>query len=377
MYSFEMGPIRPPSESESILIRLTRNCPWNKCVFCPVYKNKKYSKRSVEEIKADIDAIYFITCKIHEKISSKGANISVSGELMKKITDENNLDYSMVRQVAFWMNFGMKSVFLQDADSLVLKTDHIVEVLDYIKLKIPTVERITTYARSRTVSSKGLNDLKKLRNSGLNRIHMGMETGSDEVLKLVDKGTTFQDQVTAGKNAKLAGFEISEYYMPGLGGKNLIKDNALQSAKVINIVNPDFVRIRSTVPMPGTPLGEMLNNGSWIPSTEVEKIEELKLFIENLEGIDSLLMSDHVMNLLEEVNGQFPDDKEQMLEIIDKFLNMGKNDRESFIIGKRMGHFRRLSDYHKNHDVEKVKLHIVENYSSIDEGVLEFLKNYI
>jgi radical SAM superfamily enzyme YgiQ (UPF0313 family) len=377
MYNFELGPIRPPSEAESILIRLTRNCPWNKCAFCPVYKNKKYSRRTMDDIKSDIDSIHFIYNKIQESIESDDSSNFINNEFLKSVTNKYNLDHSNVRQVAFWMNFGMKNVFLQDADSLVLKTENIVEILNHITLKIPTVQRITTYARSRTVSSKGLDDLIKIRKAGLNRIHIGMESGSDQVLKLIDKGTTHDDQILAGRNAKTAGFEISEYYMPGLGGKNLIQENAIQSAKVINEINPDFIRIRSTVPMPGTPLAEMMTDKTWLPSSEIEKIKELKLFIENLNGINSFFMSDHIMNLLEEINGKLPGDKNEMLDLIDKFLNMQHDDRDSFIIGKRMGYFRKLSEYHKNSEVEKAKSYISENFNTIDEGILEILKNYL
>jgi radical SAM superfamily enzyme YgiQ (UPF0313 family) len=369
--SFEMGPIRPPSEAASILIRLTRNCPWNKCAFCPVYKGAKYSRRSVDEVISDIDSINFIAEKIGEQQKQGSGKVLFSELKLEGVESE------FIRKVMYWMNWGMKSVFLQDADSLVLKTDDLVRVLKHLKDKIPAVERITTYARARTVSRKSLDELKLLREAGLNRIHIGMESGSDPVLELMEKGVTSAEQVDAGLKSRSAGFELSEYFMPGSGGREFTAENARESARVLNMIDPDFIRLRSTIPVPGTPLYRFMEEGKWTPLTEIEKVKEIRLFIENLEGISSELYSDHIMNLLEDIEGKFPADKQKMLDTIDSFLELNENERESFIIGRRTGRIRYLSDLQPDPEIEKLKIHIKENFSSLDEAMLALLRNYI
>ncbi len=369
--NFEMGPIRPPSEATSILIRLTRNCPWNKCAFCPVYKRRKFSRRSVEDIISDIDSISFIKEMILRQERETGEQVLFGDIRVNGVEDE------LIRMVMYWYSWGMKSVFLQDADSLVLKTDDIVRVLDHLREKFPSVERITTYARSRTVSRKSLDELKLLRDAGLNRIHIGMESGSDSVLKLIDKGVTSGEQVDAGIKARSAGFELSEYFMPGSGGADYSEENARESARVINMINPDFIRIRSTVPIPGTPLYQLMDEGKWNPLSEMEKVKEIRLFIKNLEGIGSELHSDHIMNLIEDVEGKFPDDKQKILDTIDRFLEMDEDTRESFITGRRTGRVRFLSDFRPDPEIERIKSQLKESYNSFDEAMRALLRNYV
>lgn len=379
MSCFEIGPIRPPSEAESILLRLTRNCHWNKCAFCPVYKGSQFSMRKVGEIKADIDTMSSIAERIYRELKSRypdrADNMPVV-RIMKEIDFGPDIDPGCARQVAFWIYHGMKSLFLQDADALVLRTDDLAEILNYIREKFPTIERVTTYSRAQTVGRKSPEELRLLRTAGLNRIHIGMETGSDEVLALVNKGVTSEVQIRAGRSLIDAGFELSEYFMPGLGGKALSRENALESARVICAINPTFIRIRSTVPVPGTPLYEMMPD-RWEPLTEEDKVRELRLFIENLSGITSTVRSDHIMNLLEDVSGELPRDRERMLAIIDRFLGMDTDDRESFIVGRRIGRYRVLADYVPVPDVEAIKRELKERFGSVEIGVREILANFI
>jgi len=378
--AFELGPIRPPSESQSILLRLTRNCPWNKCAFCPVYKGQKFSTRSVDEVKSDIDSMVRLRDMILEKINEHGLDGKSDHSAIHAVKDlvsEIDADDGYIRQMAYWMYFGMKSLFLQDADSLTLKTDRVVEILRYVREKFPSIERVTSYSRAKTISKKTIDEMKALREAGLNRIHIGMESGSDRVLDLVCKGVTQLEQIDAGKKAMEAGFELSEYFMPGVGGAELMRENALESAKVLSAINPTFIRIRSVIPAPGTPLFEMYREGTWTYPSEEDKVKELRLFIENLHDITSSVKSDHIMNLLEDVEGVFPDDKKVMLQRIDRFLAMDLDDRESFIVGRRMGRFHGASDYEKNEEVDRIKREIKRTYQSLDQGVLEMLWNYI
>ena len=380
MSCFEIGPIRPPSEAESILLRLTRNCHWNKCAFCPVYKNTKFSMRKPDEIKKDIDTMASIADAINSELNRQHPDRNDNALVVSVIKDMDfpeGIDEGCSRQVAFWVYHGMKSLFLQDADALVLRTGDLVEILKHAREKFPTLERITTYSRAQTISRKSLEDLKALRAAGLNRIHIGMESGSDAVLALINKGATQEEQIRAGRNVIEAGFELSEYYMPGVGGREYMTENAMESAKVLNAVNPTFIRIRSTVPSPGTPLYQMMMDKRWTPLTEEEKVKEIRLFIENLQGITSTVQSDHIMNLLEDIAGELPGEKANMLTLIDHFLGMGQDDRESFIVGRRIGRYRYLSDYVPMHDVEMLKREIKNRFGTIEGGMMEILSNYI
>src|SRR4030042_4463761 len=193
MSCFEMGPTRPPSEAESIPLRLTRNCHWNKCAFCPVYKNTQFSMRNVAEIKKDIDVMASIAEPIYRELTSRYPDRKDSTPVVQVIKDMDfghEIDDRCARQVAFWIYHGMKSMFLQDADALVLRTEHLVEILNYAREKFPTIERIPTYSRAKTVSRNSPDELAALRRAGLNRIHIGLETGSEAVLEMICKGVT-------------------------------------------------------------------------------------------------------------------------------------------------------------------------------------------
>lgn len=380
MNCFETGPIRPPSEAGSILLRLTRNCHWNKCAFCPVYKGERFSIRKVDEVKRDIDAMSAIADRIRGRSNGRcrgwGDRTSII-EAVRGLDLGDGEHRECVRQVAFWLAQGMRNMFLQDADALVLRTEQLVEILQYARAVFPTIERITTYARAQTVSRKSPDELKALRAAGLNRIHIGMESGSDAVLSLVQKGVTQDEQIRAGRNVMAAGIELSEYFMPGLGGRELSDRHAVESAAVLSAVNPTFIRLRSTVPVPGTPLHDMMAEGRWAPLTEEEKVREIRLCIERLEGITSTVQSDHIMNLLEGVAGTLPNGKRQILELIDRFLNMDPADREAFIVGRRMVRYRDLSDYVPANEVEMIRRDLVARFGSVERGILEILPSFV
>lgn len=380
MTCFELGPIRPPSEAESILLRLTRNCHWNKCAFCPVYKNGRFSLRKVEEIRHDIDVIYnaagIIYRGLNETYPDRSDNTGVVN-ILEGLEFGDGISPGCARQVAFWIYHGMRSLFLQDADALVHRTENLVELLNYAREKFPTIGRVTTYSRAKTLSRKSPEELASIRAAGLDRIHIGMETGCDDVLELMNKGVTREEQVRAGRNVMAAGFELSEYFMPGLGGRAHSREHAIDSARVLNEVNPTFIRLRSTVPVPGTQLFAMMREKSWVPLTEEEKVSEIGLFIENLEGINSMVKSDHIMNLLEDVEGRLPEDRDAMLAVIRNFLAMDRDDRESFIVGRRIGRYRLLSDYEPSAEIETLKRQLKNRYATIDEGILDILANYI
>lgn len=376
-YAFELGPIRPPSEAYSLLLRITRNCPWNKCAFCTSYKDQNFSRRSIEEIKKDIDSMHILAERIKSASMDLGLNGAINKMVINKARGHDTTPEHYYEQVAFWLQNGIKTAFLQDANSLLLNSAELVEILLYLKEKFPSIERITSYARAKTLSKKTQEELRQIRGAGLSRIHVGMESGCDSVLEMINKGVSSKELIIAGRMVMDAGFDLSEYYMPGLGGRELTRENALETARVVNEINPTFIRIRSTVPLPGTPLYELFVQKKWTPLTEDEKINEIKLFIENLNNISSTLTSDHMMNLLEDVEGTLPGEKQKMIDLADQYLGMSSSDRESFIIGRRLGYFRYLSDFIYDERIETLKQELKTRFTSIDAAVLELLKNFL
>ena len=340
---FEQGPIRPPSEARSLLIRVTRNCPWNRCEFCPVYKGARFSRRTVDEIKKDIDTVKEIVDSLKRISWQAGHGGTIGRQLVEGILRDERYSESF-RSVAIWLYYGGESAFLQDANSLVMKTENLVEVVSYLKETFPEIIRITSYARSSTLARKPVEDLRQLKSAGLNRIHVGLESGSDEVLSYVNKGVTSAQQIEGGQRVVAAGIELSEYVMPGLGGRRLSREHALETARVLNAINPDFIRIRSLALPGGTGLREKWEQGEFERPSDEEMVEELRLFIEGLDGIASYVASDHILNLLEELEGQLPEDKPALLAVIDRFLDLPGEERLLFQLGRRLGMFRNLSD---------------------------------
>ncbi len=339
--SYEMGPIRPPSEASSLLLRLTRNCTWNKCAFCHAYKGKTFSRRSVDEIKQDIDTVTEM-CRAIRKISrERGYGGTINRELLVDIYESG--DFQLF-QIASWLCHGGRTVFFQDANSLVMKTADLVAILKHLKKCLPSVERVTSYARSGTLLHKSVDELIELKQAGLNRIHVGMESGCDEVLKFIDKGVTARQHIDAGRRVKSAGISLSEYVLLGLGGRKWSREHYIDTAGVLNAINPDFIRLRSLIVIQGTPLEQKMLQGEFEEQTEEDVVRGERLMIEHLHGIQSNLISDHSLNLLEEVNGRLPEDKPAMLAAIDRFLALPEEEKQNYILGKRWLMYRRLDD---------------------------------
>jgi radical SAM superfamily enzyme YgiQ (UPF0313 family) len=331
MHSIEQGPIRPPSEARSLLLRVTRNCPWNRCEFCHIYKGQRFSLRTVEEVKQDIDAIHTIVSEI-------GAGSAGSVSHHSQQFSERH------RSALIWIYSGAKTVFLQDADNLILRTKDLVEILTYLKNVFPSIDRITTYARAKTVARKSLADLKDLRNAGLSRIHIGLESGYDPLLAYVQKGVTAQEHIDAGRKVKEAGISLSEYIMPGLGGKSMSTMHAVETARVLNQIDPDFIRVRTFVALKMMPIYRKIESGELQLLNDDEVASEERELIENLEGISSrFIANDHILNLLD-LEGELPGAKETMLAVIDRYLGLTHPERENFRLGRRAGYYQSLED---------------------------------
>jgi len=378
---FEQGPIRPPSEAQSLLLRLTRNCPWNRCEFCHTYKDQTFSLRTVEEVKKDIDAI----SEIVQQLKALSWRVGEGGEITANLVQfvlQNPRGYpDTFRSISLWLYAGGKNVFLQDANSLVLKTDQVVDVLTYLRGTFPFVERITTYARSKTISKKSVEELGSLHRAGLSRIHIGLETGYDPLLELVQKGVTAEEHITAGRRVKESGISLSEYVVLGLGGKKMWREHAVETARVLSQINPDYIRVRTLKVLKTMPLYEKVARKEFILLSDDEVVVEEKLLIEHLEGISSRFVSDHILNLLEEVEGKLPEDKAKMLAIIDQYLALSEEEKENFRLGRRAGIYRFLSHLENpelHSEVEKaIKRIKKETPEGVETVISELMSSFI
>ncbi|MBN2231265.1 MAG: radical SAM protein [Deltaproteobacteria bacterium] len=270
---FDFPPYRPPSEAYSMLLRVTRGCPWNRCAFCSMYRKYPFGRRSVVDIKADIDRL-----------------VEVYGA-------------------------GMTSVFFGDSNSLLLSAADLVEVLRYLHRSVPGLLRVTSYARAKTLLKKSPADLRAIRDAGLHRLHIGLESGDDEVLRMICKGATADEMIAAGQRVKEAGFECSMYVLLGIGGVEKTRQHRTGTIRVLNAVDPHFIRVRTLTPIPGTDIARWIAEGSFAPVSPLMSIEEERDIVAGLE-VTSRFLNDHVSNMVP-LDGRLPDDRQAMLDMLD------------------------------------------------------------
>ncbi|MDP2970631.1 MAG: radical SAM protein [Deltaproteobacteria bacterium] len=273
-YDFPL--FRPPSEANSLLLRVTRGCPWNRCTFCSMYKTMKFEKRELEEVLEDI---------------------------------------SMAREL---YSDRVQTVFIGDSNSLVLKADELVKILNALHSSFPHIERVTSYARARTIAKKPIEDLRKIYEAGLNRLHVGLETGDRELLKEIDKGATPEEMIEAGRKAKQAGFEYSIYVLLGIGGEEGWERHAKGTADVLNQIDPHFIRVRTFIPQPNSSLYDAMEEGRFQPASPETILKETRLLLKELE-VTSQFLSDHISNLVP-LHGKLPEEKDEMIRLIDEVL---------------------------------------------------------
>jgi radical SAM superfamily enzyme YgiQ (UPF0313 family) len=378
---YEIGPIRPPNEAYSLLVRFTRNCPWNKCAFCHIYKERKFEKRKLDDILADIDTIKAICDNVVQTSLEKGYGGRITESFVEDIFSSYIIN-ECYKSVAVWMYFGSKNVFIQDANSLAMNPAVFIEALAYLKKTFPTINRVTSYARSGTIAKKlSIDDLKNMRDNGLTRLHIGLESGSDMLMHYMNKGVTKEEHIECGKKVKESGIELSEYVVLGLGGKKWWKEHAVETADALNKIDPDFVRFRTLKVLKNMPLYEKLATGDFVLPTEEDVLQEERFLIENLDGITSWIKSDHVLNLLEEVDGRLPGDKEKMLQVIDRYFALSDEERFVYRFGRRSGIYRSTDDLQDELTYFKMKKTIKEMEAkepgSVEKTISLLLENYI
>ena len=352
--TFRIGPIRPPSEANSLLLQVTNGCTWNKCKFCQLYRHTSFKAYSADSIKADIDNMVYQAQRV-EKYRSDNGSWDIEGlnrELMEGSDDERQCFYMM----ANWLIGGGENVFLQDGNTTALSSGRLTDVLVYLRQAFPSIRRITSYGRAENLAKVSAEEFAELKAAGLDRIHSGFESGSDAVLKKINKGVTQQQEITAGKNVKAGGIELSIYFMPGVGGKELTEDNALGTAHVVNEVNPDFLRIRTAAVKGGTGLYEDFVNGEFTLCSDDEKLLEIRTVIEKAEGVETRLVSDHMINLLQDVEGSLKSEKTKMLDMIDGYLSLPEMDRKMYQAARRMVRVNRPSDMDRLPEYEKEQI---------------------
>jgi len=285
------GPIyRPPSEAASLLIQATVGCPHNKCTFCMIYKKGPFYRiRPVKEICEDIDAAF-----------------DIYGEKVK-------------------------SVFFPAGNSIAMPARDLAAICRYSTAKFRSLQRITVYGSSRYIARKDPADLAMLREADLSRIHVGLESGDDVILKRVKKGTNAAEQIKAGKMVKRAGMELSEYVILGIGGVERSEIHALKTAEAINEIEPDFVRLRTLVPKINTLLLHQIKKGRFQLLSPCEVLKETRLLLENLH-CRTRLTSDHYTNYLN-LSGNLPDDRKRLLGEIDRALTWEPDRFRPFFVG--------------------------------------------
>lgn len=385
---FEICSIRPPTENGSISFRLTRNCYWNKCAFCPVYKTgSRFSKRTIDDVEKDIlrakkidslladngitglpgssysqSSLYSLIADV-KRARYKAGLIPSLEEKSNDLEDSPDLDERMrwfltwfkdkpttedsFTHIYSWRMAGGRTCFFGDADSLVLKPEFIARACSLVKESFPSINRITVYGRTKSAAKvRTLDDLKIYAASGINRVHFGLESGSDRVLELVNKGETSDDHIGGALKVKEAGISCSVYVMPGLGGRDLSEDNAVETVKVLSRIAPDFVRLRTLEIFPGTGLDVMKRTGSFVEASEEDVVKEIRTIISET-SCETEIVSDSATNLLE-INGRLPYDRDRMLRVIDSYLALSPREKIEYSVKSRidsfMGQYGGLTD---------------------------------
>lgn len=253
MINYEGAIFRPPSEARSLIIQATIGCSHNKCTFCSMYKEKTFRARDFSDVEKDL----------------------ISARSM----------YSSIRRI-----------FLADGDALILSTERLVQILESVRRIFPECERVGIYGTSRSINLKSEQELRQLRELGLGIVYLGLESGNDEILRSINKGESSEDIVKAGKKARKAGLLVSVTAISGLGGQRLRTEHAKDTAKALSRMNPDFIGFLSLMVEPGTQLWEEVSSGSFTLLTPQEIIEEMVIFLKNIDSPGTVFRSNHASN---------------------------------------------------------------------------------
>jgi hypothetical protein len=332
-------------------------------------EGKEFEIRTVAEIKNDIAIAKMMRDKIMDITIKAGHSAGIQKVVGMVLKDPPNESF---RVVALWLMGGGENVFLQDANNLVMKTEDLGQVIVCLKTTFPKVKRVTSYARSISMAKKKPVELLQLRQAGLSRLHAGLESGYDPILKMMNKGETAEQHITGGRRVVESGISLSEYIILGLGGKELSALHAIHTAQVLNEIDPEFIRVRTLVINSKVPLFADVSLGNFNRAADEDIIREEKIFIENLR-VHSNYVSDHISNLLPELEGKLPEDRKKLLAIIEKFESLSLHDRANFMVGRRVGMYKTLQDMEdpQRHEVvEQIKFRLTRDPKKLDPQVI-------
>ncbi|MBI5360427.1 MAG: radical SAM protein [Planctomycetes bacterium] len=269
--------IRPPSEADSLLIQVTYGCSHDKCAFCGTYPGKAFKIRTFAEIKADLE----------------WAKKNIDGEFRR--------------------------IFLCDGDAMCLSFNKLMEILNLINSLFPDIQRIGIYANARNILAKTEEELTEFSRNKLTIAYLGLESGSDKILKAVNKGSTAREMTDAVIRAQKCGIKMSVIGLLGLGGRKLSREHALETARVCNAMNPRFLSFLTLMLVPGTPLCDDYENGRFELLTAGEMLEELHLIVTNLELNGTIFRTNHASNYAP-LEGTLPKDKDKLLRLLKTYL---------------------------------------------------------
>lgn len=278
---YDMPLFRPPSEAFSLILQVTIGCSHNACTFCGMYKMKRFRIREWGEIESDI------------------------------------------REAAAYSREAER-VFLADGNALSMETDLMISLLGKLYETFPYLRRVASYAGPRDLLKKSLPDLKEIRKSGLTMLYLGVESGSDNILREVNKGVTSSEMVEAGLRAKEAGFDLSVTVLTGLGGKMKSRENAVETALILNKMQPDYIGALTLTPTPNTALYNKIGKGEFVVLDPLENLQELCWMLENLSLNSCLFRCNHASNYLP-LKGKLPEDRVRLVALLgDVVKNPGK-----------------------------------------------------
>jgi hypothetical protein len=340
-FIIEAGPMGAIGESGSLMLRVSRNCPWNRCLFCPAYKDRRFSKRTVTDIIKEIDAIRRLDDLIEKASSEIGAPGNVSREALLHVIRgnpdifENRDAIRSLNIVANWLFHGGKRVFLQDANALAMNPGDMVTVLTYLKDSFSTIETITCYARSKTCSRRTSEELGELKNAGLSWCFVGIESGCDEILEYMKKGVTRAEHLEGGRKMVAAGIDIAAFIMPGLAGGNRKKSehHVSETISLLNDIKPTEVRIRSIAVLEASPLFELYREGTYEPATEDQMIEEIRQLLEGFD-FDCTIETYQMTNVLFNIKGDLKEKRDELISRIEGFQSLPPYERSRLRFNK-------------------------------------------
>ena len=276
MIQYQGSVFRPPSEANSLILQATLGCSYNRCTFCAMYRDKSFRVRPLEELRAEI--------------AWAASNLG-----------------------------GVRKVFLADGDALVAKAGFLRELLTEIHEALPGLKRVSCYASPQALQVRTVDEMRELSELGLTQYYLGIESGHDTVLDDLEKGVDAAEMIRVALKAHEAGIKLSTMILLGAGGRELSRDHAVESARVVSAINPRFVSTLVMTPVEGTPLWESAQRGEVDELSPVELAAELREFISHLELEGSIFRSNHASNYLT-LAGNFPRDKHALVSALDQAL---------------------------------------------------------